>query len=86
MDRNCVIVTFISQYLKKIYSSQFYWNHQNYKPDLLKQPFKILKNLKELKVTGQNGAGMRSGLHMPAHAKLKTHMGYITHLEHGGTY
>ena len=29
-----------------------------------------------------NGAGMQSGLDMPAHAKLKTHMGYITHLEH----
>ena len=26
---------------------------------------------------------MRSGLHVPAHAKLKTHMGYITHLQQG---
>ena len=30
-----------------------------------------------------NGAHMRSGLHVPAYAKLKTHMGYIKHhLEH----
>ena len=40
------------------------------------------KSLKKLKITDLNGAGMQSGLHMPAHAKLKTHMGYITHLEH----
>ena len=26
---------------------------------------------------------MRLGLHASAHAKLKTHIGYITHLEHG---
>ena len=36
------------------------------------------KKLKELKITVLNGAG----LHVPAHAKLKTRMGYITHLEH----
>ena len=38
--------------------------------------------LRELKSTGQNWAGMRLGVHMPAYAKLETHMEYITHLEH----
>ena len=38
--------------------------------------------LKELKITGQDGVRTRSGLHASAHAKLKTHMGHITHLEH----
>ena len=30
-----------------------------------------------------NGAGMQPDLHVPAHANLDTHMGYITHLKHG---
>ena len=38
--------------------------------------------LKQLKITGLNGAGMRSDLYVPAHGKLETHMGYITHLKH----
>ena len=34
-------------------------------------------------MTGLNGAAMGLGWYLPAHAKLKTQMGYITHLEHG---
>ena len=40
------------------------------------------KKLKELKIAGLNGACMGSDLHVPAHAKLETHMGYITHIKH----
>ena len=49
----------------------------------IKTTFKDSKKLKELKITGLNGAGMCSDLHVPSHAKLKAHMQYIPHhLEH----
>ena len=49
---------------------------------IIKTTFKDPKKLKELKATGLNGSEMRSNLHVPAHAKLETHIGYTTHLKH----
>ena len=57
-DRNADSITFISQYLwiaNFALSSQFCWRH----PCLSKQPLKIQKMSKELKITGLDGAGMR---------------------------
>ena len=56
-DRNADSITFISQYLwiaNFALSSQFCWHH----PCLSKQPLKIQKMSKELKITGLDGAGM----------------------------
>ena len=48
----------------------------------IKITFKDSKKVKRIKNNRPELGRHAIRLHMPAHAKLKTHMGYITHLEH----
>ena len=49
----------------------------------IKTTFKDSKKVKRIKNNSPGWGRHAMGLHMPAHVKLKTHMGYIIHLEHG---